>query len=58
MSVKPYEKIYRFFFLSWVIFNIVFTPEETGYNSVSAKSEISQKQNINRKRPHTIFSQI
>ena len=42
-------------FLTLVIFNNVFSHEETGCNSV--KNNISQKRNVNRKKPHTVFSQ-
>ena len=40
-------------FLSWVIFNNVFSHEKTGYNS--AKNKTSPKWNINRKKASQSF---
>ena len=57
--INDYNTVWAYLenpFPSWFIFNNVFSHEKTEYNSV--KNEISQKRNINRKKPHTISSQI
>ena len=42
-------------FLSRIIFNSVFSYEKTRFNSVENK--ISQKENVNTKKPHMVFCQ-
>ena len=42
-------------FLSRIIFNSAFSYEKTRFNSVENK--ISQKENVNTKKPHMVFCQ-